>query len=285
MKSYTPRKLYGLYGKPVAHSLSPLMHNTWFDLLGIDGIYMPFQVHNQDLEQAVDAIRVLGIQGVNVTVPHKKRIAPLLDRLEGDAAITGSVNTVLNHDGELIGYSTDGIGLLRSLKEEAGWEPKGRSAMILGAGGASSAIAFRLAIEGISRLVLVGRDPQKAESVACGIKEKTGFSPEITFYDTPKFHEVICDMSLIVNSTPLGMVPEVESMPPLSPAWSHPDALLCDLVYHPLETKWLREAAVLGRKTLSGLGMLVYQGAESFRLWNNISPPVENVISLLKNRL
>ncbi|HHZ20874.1 MAG TPA: shikimate dehydrogenase [Firmicutes bacterium] len=269
-------KVYGLFGDPVGHSLSPLLHNTAFQLLGMDCVYLAFRVQAQDLATAVAALRVLGIAGVNVTVPHKHRVAGLLDRLEGDAALTGSVNTIRNNDGELVGYSTDGAGLVASLREEANWEPQGNSAAILGTGGAAVAVAYRLVQEGVKRLVLLGRSEEKAEKLAEEIRAKLGFVPETGGFGDVKAVAKIRGCSLVVNATPLGMTGYAgEQMPPVDPELTDGDALLCDLVYNPLRTRWLEKAEKCGRQILPGLGMLIYQGVEAFRIWTGITPPVQ----------
>lgn len=275
-------KIYGLFGDPVGHSLSPLLHNTAFSILDIDGVYLAFQVLPGDLAGAVTAIRVLGISGVNVTVPHKRSIVSFLDRLEGDAALTGSVNTIRNDGGELVGFSTDGAGLIASLREEAGWEPRGESAAILGTGGAAVAAAYRLVQEGVTRLVLLGRSEEKARILAEEIRRKLGFSPEISGLGEENISEKIRGCSLVVNATPIGMKDHAqEEMPPVDPEITDGDALLCDLVYNPIRTRWLVKAETLGRRTLSGLGMLVHQGAEAFRIWTGVRPPVEKLRKIM----
>ena len=272
----TETRVFGIFGDPVSHSLSPVMHNAAFAHKGIDGIYLPFRVGQKKLATAVDSLRVLGIAGVNVTVPHKHAVGEYLDYLVGDAALTGSVNTIVNNDGILTGYSTDGIGLLRSLREEAKWEPNGNAAIILGTGGAAAAVAFRLAQEGLSKMLILGRSQEKIEQLVEKIKAKTGYLPESGRFDESDLSSRVKKFSLVINTTPLGMKSYAGgSMPSLSPSWTAPDALLCDLVYNPLYTQWLKEAKALGRRTLTGIGMLIYQGAEAFRIWTSEDAPVD----------
>lgn len=278
-------KLFGLFGDPVEHSLSPLMHNTWYKSLGLSSVYLPFHIRPDYLEDAVRSLRVLNVSGVNVTVPFKNKVIPYLDQLAGDAEITGSVNTIVNTEGYLTGYSTDGIGLMRSLREEAGWEPRGDSAAVIGTGGASRAICFRMAIDGVSRLLIMGRSTEKARALAEEIRQKTGLIPEVSSFEQNGLKTAIAEVNLVVNTTPLGMSPNCQGMPPIPPDWAHEGALLCDLVYNPVQTAWLKEAALIGRRTVSGLGMLVYQGAESFRLWHGMDPPLDGINHLLQNAL
>jgi shikimate dehydrogenase len=269
-------RVFGIFGDPVSHSLSPAMHNAAFIHKGIDGVYLPFRVVGEDLATAVDSLRALGIAGVNVTVPHKHAVGKYIDRLMGDAALTGSVNTIINKDGILTGYSTDGVGLLRSLREEAKWGPNGNTAIILGTGGAAAAVAFRLVQEGLSRLLILGRNQEKIVRLVKEIATKTGYLPESGRFDEADLGRRVKEFSLVINTTPLGMKTyNSGSMPPLPPSWTAPDALLCDLVYNPLNTQWLKEADALGRKTLSGIGMLLYQGAEAFEIWTDIEAPLD----------
>lgn len=279
-------RLFGVFGDPVNHSLSPLMHNTAFRKLGINGIYLPFHVQANALPQAVEAIRALGMAGVNVTVPHKLSVTKFIDELEGDAVLTGSVNTIHNNNGRLIGHSTDGLGLMRSLVEEVDWSPRGESAIILGTGGAAAAIAYRLVQEGISRLLILTRSESKGVELADAIHGKMGFRPETASFNYPELARLARRFTLVINATPLGMLSHNgEAEPPFAPEWIAPDGICCDLIYNPLETAWLRRAKIQGRRTLSGLGMLVHQGAESFKIWTGQEMPTADVRESLTEQL
>lgn len=275
----SPRtKLFGLFGNPVSHSLSPLMHNLALSKTGIDGVYLAFHVCPEHLESALQSVRSLGMSGVNITVPYKYSILPFLDEIRGDAVSAGSINTIHNEDGRLIGYSTDGAGLLRSLKEEMGWTPGGESAIILGTGGAAAAIAFSLVGSGISRLMIAARSDGKNQELNAKIYTKTGFQGESANFAQTDLAEKAKDFSLVINTTPLGMSSyDGASKPPFSPGWIRENGICCDLIYNPLKTEWLREAESSGRRILSGLGMLIYQGAESFRIWTGHEMPVTEV--------
>ena len=203
------------------------------------------------------AVRCLDFGGVNITIPHKEAVIPFLDRLEGDAKLTGSVNTILLRDNELIGYSTDGEGFLLSLRHQAGFDPKGKKVILLGVGGAARALAFRLAQEEIAGLYLVGRDREKTDRLQHALREKTGFAAEGVLFGTAQLKQIAVQADLVVNTTPLGMYPETELLPPFPLERCRRGCLVSDLIYHPLTTAFLRRAAQLKLSTLSGLGMLV----------------------------
>lgn len=264
-------RLYGLFGDPVGHSLSPFFQNEAFKTLGINAVYFPFTVKAEDLAGAVAAIRHLNMGGVNLTIPHKEAVIPLLDKVEGDAALSGSVNTIVNRDGELIGYSTDGDGFLLSLQREAGFDPQGKTCVILGAGGAARAVAFRLAREGLAALYLVNKGAERAAALQKDLKERLDFQAEYVA-SRPEVKKVAAVADLVINTTPVGMYPESRRMPDFPLESCKPGCLVCDLVYRPLETMWLKKAGELGLPVLGGLGMLIYQGMLSCQLWTGRMP-------------
>ncbi|HEY8393149.1 MAG TPA: shikimate dehydrogenase [Capillibacterium sp.] len=277
--------LFGLFGDPVGHSLSPCLQNEAFRLLGVDGVYLKFRVKREDLATAMAAVRCLNFAGVNLTIPHKETVISYLDELAGDARLTGSVNTVVPAGGKLIGYSTDGEGFLLSLRQEAKVEPAGKRVVILGAGGAARALAFRLAQAEVGALTLVGRDPVKTHSLVKELQGKTGFPAGSCTFASPCLTEIAATADLVVNATPLGMSPDLSSQPPFPLAACPADCLVADLVYNPLETAFLKEARRRGLKTLSGLGMLVYQGILACQLWTGKLPPFAPLYRLLKEKL
>ena len=278
-------KLYGVFGDPVAHSLSPHFQNEAFKLLGVNGLYLKFRITAEQLPAAIAAVRCLEFGGVNITIPHKEAVTPYLDRLEGDAKLTGSVNTILRRDDELIGYSTDGEGFLLSLRHQAGFEPRGKKVILLGVGGAARALAFRLVQEGIAALYLVGRDREKTERLCQALREKTGFSAEAVLFGTSRLKMIAAQAGLVVNTTPLGMYPETKLFPPFPLEDCPRDCLVCDLIYHPLTTTFLRRAGALKLPTLSGLGMLVYQGILACQIWTGLTPPFSPLYQLLEGIL
>ncbi|HHT48447.1 MAG TPA: shikimate dehydrogenase [Firmicutes bacterium] len=269
----TGQRLFGLFGDPVDHSLSPHLQNEAFRLLGVDGVYLKFRISREELATAVAAVRCLKFAGVNITIPHKERVIPYLDQLVGDALLTGSVNTVVPANGKLLGYSTDGEGFLLSLRNEGGMEPAGKRVVILGNGGAARALAFRLVQAEVAALDLVGRDPEKTRRLTADLWEKTAFPAGGVTFTSSRLPELAATADLVINATSLGMAPKILDQPAFPLAACPPGCLVADLVYHPLETAFLREAHRLGLPTLSGLGMLVYQGILACQLWTGQTPP------------
>jgi shikimate dehydrogenase len=264
----------GVIGWPVEHSVSPQMHNAALRALGLDWCYVPFAVRPEALPQAVAGVRALGLRGLNATVPHKQALLPLMDELTPEARVIGAVNTVLVRENGLLGHNTDAQGFLRALRE-AGFEPKGCTALVLGAGGVARAIVYALlSVE--ASLTLLNRTPARAEALA---SEFAGYADsahlEAGALDVPTLRRVSTRCGLIVNATTLGMWPQVETCPWPDELPIPPDAFCYDVVYNPRETHWLRRARAEGCAAADGLGMLVHQGAEALELWTGQQAPVE----------
>lgn len=264
-------QVYGIFGFPVGHSFSPGMHNAAFEKLGLDGCYVPFAVPPDRLADAVRAIIPLGLRGLNVTVPHKERVIPYLDELSEEARLTGTVNTIEIQGGRLIGHTTDGRGFLRSLREEAGFVPRGKRFVLLGSGGAGRAVAFSLALAGARQIAVRDVDEGKARLLAQDIAEKTGCKAiALTSEMLAGYcHESEC----LINATPLGL--KKADPLPLNKSCISKSHLVCDLVYNPPATALLAVAKRNGAKTLRGLGMLLYQGVVAFEIWTGKKAPVE----------
>ncbi len=252
-----------MWGHPVGHSRSPVMHNAAIDALGLDWVYVPFEVAPENIGAAVKAVRALGLVGVNVTVPLKELVLPYLDEADEAARRIGSVNTVVNREGRLFGYSTDGAGFIQSLRD-AGQETQNRRALILGAGGSARAVAFALAEAGTD-CTIVNRTQARAESLAEDIVRwfpgralAVGVNTDAGPFD------------LVVNTTSAGMHPHEEKAPllPLNVFSGCP--LVYDLIYAPPKTRLLALAEDAGCGTANGLGMLVNQGAISLSLWTGL---------------
>jgi len=275
-----------LLAHPAGHSLSPVMHNAAFEVLGIDAHYEAWDVLPQDLAAAMNRLRAAEVLGANVTIPHKQAVMPYVDELSEAAQHIGAVNTIVNHQGLLLGHNTDAAGYTRAL-EQAGVQVSGQNVLVLGAGGAARAIVFALLQAGAS-LALYNRTTQKAHDLA----EAFAVLGDITVIDTPDdipddapdnlyddLYKVAKQASLIVNTTSVGMAhggidPDVSPLP----AEALPEAgFVSDIVYRPAQTRLLREAAQQGLGTQNGLPMLVYQGAESFAMWT-LEPPDTNVM-------
>lgn len=278
-------RVYGIFGDPIEHSLSPLLHNVAFKVLEMNAVYLPFLVTAGNLSGAVQAIRSLELGGVNITIPHKQAVTAYLDHLQGDALLTGSVNTIVNKDGVLYGYSTDGDGLLLALEREAGFSPRGKKVLLLGAGGAARAVAFALVRAEAVELCLVNRTLQRAEALAEQIKDKTGFAVQLLSYEDPALVGYLGETDLVVNATSVGMHPQSETAPPLPLDKANPACLVYDLVYRPPETELLKKAKKHGLKTLNGLGMLLYQGMLAFQHWTGVEPPEKPMRMVMKKFL
>ena len=263
--------VYGIFGHPVEHTFSPGMHNAAFAKIKRDACYVPFAVAPRDLERAVRAIVPLGIRGLNITIPHKETIIPYLDDLTDDARMIGAVNTIEVTRGRLIGHNTDGRGFLRSLREETGFRPQGKTILMIGSGGAARAVGFNLALNGAGTIVLCDLDVGKAKKLGRDIQNKTATDVKIVTPETVEktAHSAEC----IINATPLGLRPGDPL--PIPRHLIQRDQLICDLVYNPLRTPLLRAARARGADTLPGIGMLLYQGVIAFEIWTGGKAPVK----------
>ena len=261
----------GIIGYPLGHSISPAFQQAALDELEIDARYETWPTPPEELAARVDSLRASDVLGANVTVPHKQSVMPMLDEILPVAESIGAVNTIINRDGVLIGANTDASGFTRSLEQEAKFSAARKRALIVGAGGAARAVAFGLAWEGVSELVIVNRTAERAVELAGDVSEATATDTRGGGYEDALTDE---SFDLIVNSTSVGMAggPEPEGMPPIAGLIKR-GVLVCDLVYNPRETPLLVLARERGAWVLGGLGMLVYQGASSFEFWTEQAPP------------
>jgi shikimate dehydrogenase len=260
------KKIYGILGDPVAHSLSPVMHNAAFEILGMDAVYLAFRVSKPDLEAAIKGAKSLGIAGLNVTIPLKEKALVFVDADEVTKRI-GAINTIDFSSGTPVGYNTDGLGSMQILQETVG-ELTAKNVLILGAGGAARAIAFHLDAKG-AKVTLANRTEARAAQVAALLRsaDAIGLDAEL------KKHVQAAD--ILINATSIGMHPHEEATL-VTADMMHPDLVVFDIVYNPLETRLLKEAKYAGvRKIVNGVKMLVYQGAASFKLWTNAKPPID----------
>jgi shikimate dehydrogenase len=264
--------LYGIFGYPIGHSLSPLMHNTAFAYHEIDAVYLPFAVHPTHVESAVEALAALHIHGVNVTIPHKQTVMAWLDVLSPEACLIGAVNTIHLRNGRLYGYNTDGIGFLRSL-EEADGDVAGHTVMLLGAGGAARAIAVQLCLSGIRRLYLANRTQTRAEELAIFLKQHLSHADiRVVAMGASSLAAHLLHTDIVVNATSVGMHPDDPMVFPF--AELGPQHRVCDIVYRPLHTPLLRAAQRQGARIVDGLGMLLHQGAKAFEIWTGQAFPM-----------
>lgn len=264
--------------------MSPVMHNAAFEKMGVDYFYVPFRVKKEQLANAIEGIRALNIIGLNVTIPHKVAIIPFLDQLDPLVQKIGAVNTVVNDEGILTGYNTDATGFLQALLER-GIEPRGKNIVILGAGGTSRAISFILADRGsdlviLNRLLELDWAEQLASSLSCiFIKEV-----EALALNEENLAKVLEKADILVNATSVGMTPNIdETLVPFN--LLKPGLVVFDVVYNPIKTRLLREAEQAGAETISGIDMLIWQGALAFEKWTGLKAPTElmreEVIKLL----
>ncbi|KKM09640.1 hypothetical protein SY88_17620 [Clostridiales bacterium PH28_bin88] len=279
-------KLIGLLGYPVEHSFSPVMQNAAFQELGLNYVYLAFPVSPGDLAAVLKALPAMGIAGVNVTVPHKEAVIPCLDEISPEAVYAGAVNTIVNKDGRLVGYNTDGIGFCRSLETEAGVKPEGKTFLLLGAGGACRAIASVFAFKGARRIYIANRNFSRAIGLAEDINRiRNSIATHARLIDG-ELVPISKECDAVINTTTVGMFPRTNESPLADPASVlKPGQVVCDLIYNPPKTLLLMQAEQMGCSILSGEGMLLYQGAEAFRLWTGEEPPVDLMRKALKQHL
>jgi len=275
---YTNTKLIGLIGHPIKQSYSPFIHNIAAQFKNIDHIYLPFDVVADNLKDALKGVVALGISGLNVTVPHKEKIIEYLDDLSEEAAMIGAVNTIVNEHGKLKGYSTDINGILESLMEYKDLIA-GSKVCVIGAGGGARVFIYTLIRHfKPEQITIVNRTIQRADTLHNYFSEKMRFDNLKTAdLFPPELIETFHSSNLIVNSTPIGMFPDVDDSPTNLKESFHKDQLVFDMIYNPTETKLLKLAKQEGANTLGGLKMLVHQAAKSFELWTGEEPPVEKL--------
>jgi shikimate dehydrogenase len=261
--------LYGVIGNPVRHSLSPALHNAAFAAMGLNAVYLAFEP--ADIEGCVKGIRTLGIRGTSVTLPFKATVIPHLSRMDPLAERIGAVNTIINRDGILTGYNTDAIGALKALEEVT--KVPGKRCILVGAGGAARAVGFILKEKGAA-LTVVNRSWDRGQRLARSLG--CDFSP------LEEMASVKGD--ILIQATPVGMWPHGDQCPVPEPLLEE-GMVVMDLVYHPLETRLLSAARARGCTLISGIRMLIHQGAEQFRLWTGIDPPLSIMEGALRQAL
>ena len=273
-------KLTGLLGSPVSHSISPMMHNEAFQQLGLDYAYMAFDIELEKLASVVEALRIMNVRGFNLTMPHKNAMCSLCDSLSPAAEIIGAVNTVVNDGGHLTGYTTDGTGYMHALQED-GYDIIGNKMTRLGAGGAATSIFVQAALDGVSEISIFNRRSpfwERAEKIIKMLTERTNCKIKLYDYSDPNIlKREISESVILTNGTSVGMAPDVERSLITDTSVFHKDLIVSDVIYNPRETLLLRQAKEAGCKTQNGLYMLLYQGAEAFKLWTGQDMPIELV--------
>ncbi|MGA1197227.1 MAG: shikimate dehydrogenase [Candidatus Latescibacterota bacterium] len=269
-------QVLGVIGHPVAHSFSPDMHNAAISALGLDYCYTAFHVLPDRVGDAMRGLRGLNIRGLNVTIPHKLAVMEHMDRISEEALAVGAVNTISHEDGELVGYNTDVYGVLTALHEIAGVTTFPEHCVVLGAGGAARAVTYALGNQAqVKRVTLLNRTTKRAEALAVDMEKITGKTILVGGMDADAQTRTFADAGLVVNTTSLGMYPNVDASPLADIKAVHPDMVLYDTVFNPLETALMRAFKSVGAAAFGGLDMLVYQGARSFEIWTGTMPPVD----------
>lgn len=274
-------KLTALLGSPVAHSLSPLMHNFAFRRLGLDYAYLCFDVTEKELPQAVKGLKAVGIRGFNLTMPNKNKIMELVDHISPVSRICKSINTVVNDDGVLTGTSTDGIGYMEAL-HDAGYDVTGEEITMMGGGGASTAICAQAALDGIRHIHIFVRPTsrfyRRTLELADMINRTTPCRASVYDHaDQTALRDALSRSRLLINGTPVGMPPDTDHSIIEDTSMFHENLIVSDLIYNPRKTRLMQLAESVGCSTFNGMYMLLYQGAESFRIWTGQNMPVDLV--------
>lgn len=269
-----------LLGSPVAHSISPAMHNEACRLTGQDYAYLAFDVPEEKMPEAVEALKLMNCRGFNITMPGKNIMCKLADKLSPASEISGSCNTVINDNGILTGTTTDGVGFMRAV-EEKGMDLKGKTMTLLGAGGAATAILVQAALDGLKEIHVFNiRDAfyDRAASIVAKLNEKTDCHVTLHDFDDPDLLKNAIDGSdILVNGTSVGMAPNTDACILKDASWLRPDLFVFDVIYNPQKTRLLEMADQAGCKWANGMYMLLHQGAESFRLWTGVDMPVDEI--------
>lgn len=278
MISTAKTKLYGIIGSPICHSRSPKMHNLAFEKVGIDAVFLAFEGDEAHIKGVIDAFKTLNVQGGSVTMPVKKAVIDCLDGLSEEAKLIGAVNVIKNEDGRMIGYNTDGMGLVMML-DDHGFSYKGKKVVVAGVGGAGRAVAVQLALSGVRNLVLCDLYKEGAEAIAdmlnSTVKECT-----VTVCDATEEAikaELIDDASIYVDCTPLGMSPHEETAMINSFEGIPEELTVVDITYAPPKTRLLKLAEAHGCAICNGMDMMYNQGAKAFKIWTGMDMPVEYV--------
>lgn len=263
--------LTGLIGSPIAHSISPKMHNLSFQALGLDYVYLAFDIGQSDLEKVVYGLREIGAIGYNVTMPYKTAIVKYMDELTPAAQLAGACNTVIIKDGQMTGHTTDGAGFMRSV-QDYGHDIIGKKMSILGAGGAATSIISQASLDGVAQIDIFRRKRpevyEKTVAFAAKVQDRTGCIVNVyDFADTDQMRKSFADSAILANATSVGMAPGADACPIPDASLLHPDLVVYDIVYNPRRTKLYEMAKKNGCPVYNGLSMMLFQGAASFKCW------------------
>ena len=273
------KKLYGVIGDPIAHSMSPAMHNDAFQNYELNATYVPFHVKPENLQDAVKGFKAINLSGLSITVPHKTAIMPFLDEIDPLAEAIGAVNTIVNDGGRFIGYNTDGLGYLKGIKQVVPSFTESKM-LLIGAGGAARAIYFTMAQAGLKNIDVANRTLSQSEFLVGNCPYPKN-SEVLSLNDA---QNQLSKYDIIVQTTSIGMHPNVDSSP-ISVDYLKPTAFVSDIIYTPLETKLLRDAKQKGARIQNGLPMFAYQGALQFEMWTGIFPDTDRMESVCLKQL
>ena len=275
-------RLAAVVANPIKHSISPFIHNSAFEATNTNGVYLAWEVDAAELAETVANIRRYQMYGINLSMPYKEKVIPYLDELSEEARLIGAVNTVVNRDGTLIGYNTDGKGFFKSLPS---FKISGKRMVLLGAGGAAKAILAQAILDGVSQISVFVRSSsmEKTRPYLEKIQNATGFRVDLfALEDVQDLQDSITQADLLVNATSVGMD---GSSQPIPTSIVLPEKLLvADVIYQPFETPFLKWARKQGNQSINGLGMLLYQAAEAFQLWTGKEMPTDQIWELLKQK-
>ena len=278
MKNYRA-ELTGVFGDPVDDNPTGVVEEAAFAAKNLNYRYLTIKVLPEDLGKAMDSVKIFGMKGINLTMPHKIKVLPYLDELSPAAEIIGAVNTVIQKEGKLFGENTDGKGFVTALKNSGETLDK-KNVTILGAGGAARAIAVECALNGAAHINIINRSIEKGEELASLIQMKTDSSAK--YLNWKNNMEIPSDTDILINATSIGFSPNVTDKPDIDYTTITPEMCVCDVIFNPAETIFLTSAAENGAKTITGLGMLVQQAALNFTLWTGVEAPVDVMEDALK---
>ena len=275
-------RLAAVVANPIKHSISPFIHNRAFEATNTNGVYLAWEVEGTDLAETVANIRRYQMFGINLSMPYKEQVIPYLDQLSEEARLIGAVNTVVNREGTLIGYNTDGKGFFKSLPS---FKISGKRMVLLGAGGAAKAILAQAILDGVSQVSVFVRSAsiEKTRPYLEKLQNETGFKADLfALEDVSELQARITDSDLLVNATSVGM--GGVSLPIPASVLLLEKLLVADVIYQPFETPFLKWARNQGNHAVNGLGMLLYQAAEAFQLWTGKEMPTDQIWELLKQK-
>lgn len=278
MKNYRA-ELTGVFGDPVDDNPTGVVEEAAFEAKDLNYRYLTVKVLPEDLGKAMDSVRIFGMKGINLTMPHKIKVLPYLDELSPAAKIIGAVNTVIQKDGKLYGENTDGKGFVTALKN-SGETLEGKKVTILGAGGAARAIAVECALNGAVHINIINRSAEKGEELASLIQSETDSSAQYLTWESSM--KIPADTQILINATSIGFSPNVTDKPDIDYSTITNQMCVCDVIFNPAETIFLKTAAANGAKIVTGLGMLVQQAALNFTLWTGVEAPVDVMEEALK---